>query len=218
MTSATDFSERAYPGPRVVLVGPPGSGKSTVSRSLAHRLGMTARDTDADVEALTGRSISDIFVEDGEARFRELERAAVAAALAEHEGVLALGGGAVMDPLTEQALLDYAEVGGVVVFLDVSLAQAAPRVGFNTARPLLLGNPRAQWQALMEARRPVYSRVATLHVQTDHLRPTQVAAQIAETLAGAERPIGAPRPDRPASDRPASDRPAPGRPSAADER
>lgn len=181
--------------PRVVLIGPPGAGKSTVARILGHRLDLPVRDTDTDVESLAGRSISDIFVEDGEAHFRTLERVAVATALAEHPGVLALGGGAVLDPLTEQLLLRYGSDGGVVVFLDVSLAHAAPRVGFNTARPLLLGNPRAQWQALMDARRPVYQRVATVRVLTDDARPNQVAAQIVEALD----PASDPTPD-PASD------------------
>ena len=168
--------------PIAVLVGPPGSGKTTVARSLAHRLGVTARDTDADVEQVAGKPISEIFFDDGEPAFRALERAAVAAALTEHDGIVALGGGAVLDPETERALARYAAGGGTVVFLDVALAQAAPRVGFNTARPLLLGNPRAQWQALMEARRPVYGRVATLRVETGDLRPRQVAAKIAEAL------------------------------------
>lgn len=175
--------EGVGPGPVVVLVGPPGSGKSTVARALAARLGLTSRDTDEDVERTAGRPISDIFVQDGEAVFRALERDAVAAALAAHRGVLALGGGAVLDPATQAALARYVEGGGAVAFLDVSLAHAAPRVGFNQARPLLLGNPRAQWQALMDARRPVYARVATLHVDTDGRRPTQVAAEIEAALA-----------------------------------
>ena len=170
-------------GPRVVLVGPPGSGKSTTARALAARWDVPLRDTDDDVETTTGRPIGDIFVTEGEAFFRTLEREAVARALAEHTGVLALGGGAVMDPLTEEALHAYTAGGGQVVFLDVSLARAAPRVGFSTARPLLLGNPRAQWQALMETRRPVYSRVATLHVSTDELAPDAVAAEIDTRLA-----------------------------------
>ena len=169
-------------GPVVVLVGPPGSGKSTVARTLAKRLGVVARDTDTDVEQIAGKSISDVFVEDGEPHFRDLERSAVAAALAEHDGVLAVGGGAVLDPGTEAGLARYVADGGTVVFLDVSLAHAAPRVGFNAARPLLLGNPRAQWQSLMEARRPVYSRVSTLRVDTNTMRPRQVATTIAEAL------------------------------------
>ncbi|HQY33845.1 MAG TPA: shikimate kinase [Actinotalea sp.] len=180
--------EKAGPGPVVVLVGPPGSGKSTVARALAVRLGLTSRDTDEDVERTAGRSISDIFVQDGEPAFRALERDAVAAALAAHRGVLALGGGAVLDPATQAALARYVEGGGAVAFLDVSLAHAAPRVGFNQARPLLLGNPRAQWQALMDARRPVYAAVATLHVDTDGRRPAQVAAEIEAALAAQEGP------------------------------
>lgn len=176
------------PAPVVVLVGPPGSGKSTVAALLASRWDVAARDTDADVEAVAGKTIGEIFVEDGEPRFRELERDAVLRALGEHDGVLALGGGAVLDEGTQEALSAYAAGGGVVVFLDVSLAHAAPRVGFNTARPLLLGNPRAQWQALMEARRPVYERVSTVRVSTD----ARVPAQVAEEVDGAVRgqPIG----------------------------
>ena len=168
--------------PRVVLVGPPGAGKSSVARELGRLLGAAVRDTDADVEAAAGRAIADIFVEDGEPAFRELERAAVLSALAEHDGVLALGGGAVLDPDARAALDAYRAAGGVVVFLDVSLQAAAPRVGLNRSRPLLLGNPRAQWKALMEARRPVYEAVSTLTVLTDDLTPAQVADVVAAAL------------------------------------
>lgn len=170
--------------PLVVLVGPPGAGKSTVAGVLASRLGVGVRDTDADVETAAGKTIGDVFVQDGEAHFRTLEHEAVVRALAEHDGVLALGGGAVLDPRTEEALTAYTGTGGQVVFLDVSLAKAAPRVGFNTARPLLLGNPRAQWQALMEARRPIYTRVCTLRVLTDDVPPAQVADEITAHLQG----------------------------------
>ncbi|WP_407343030.1 shikimate kinase [Pengzhenrongella phosphoraccumulans] len=176
--------------PRVVLVGPPGSGKSTVARTLARLLGVTSRDTDADVEHAAGKPILEIFVDDGEPTFRTLEHQAVATALTTHAGVLALGGGAVLDPGTQAALAAYVAQGGVVVFLDVTLAHAAPRVGFNQARPLLLGNPRAQWQKLMEARRPVYRQVATVVVDTDSRTPLQVAHEIAAALTPKTQPTG----------------------------
>ncbi len=163
--------------PRVVLVGPPGAGKSTVGAALADLLGVALRDTDQDVEAATGTTVAEIFVDRGEPAFRDLERAAVARALQEHDGVLAVGGGAVMDPLTEEALR-----GHVVAFLDVGVADAARRIGLNRDRPLLLGNPRAQWLRLMENRRAVYERVATVTVLTDGIGPREVARRVAGAL------------------------------------
>jgi shikimate kinase len=159
--------------PVVVLVGPPGSGKSTAARVVAERIGAASRDTDDDVERLTGSSIADLFVQHGEEHFRALERAAVATALAEHDGVLAVGGGAVLDPPT-RALLR----GRTVVFLDVGIKDAASRIGLNRDRPLLLGNPRAQWIRLMAARRPFYDEVATATVLTDGRTPDEVADDI----------------------------------------
>src|SRR5690606_4505595 len=156
---------------------------STVSRHLAELLGLAQRDTDTDVETVAGKPVSEIFVDHGEPHFRELEREAVTTALATHDGVLALGGGAVLDEHTQAALAAYAAAGGTVVFLDVSLAHAAPRVGLNQSRPLLIGNPRARWAALMEERRPVYERVATLRVHTDARTPAQVAQEIRRHLA-----------------------------------
>jgi shikimate kinase len=175
----------AGPGPRVVLVGPPGAGKSTVARELATRLGVAARDTDADVEAVAGRTIAEIFVDEGEPRFRELELDAVLLALASHDGVLALGGGSVLDPRIEAAL-----AGHTVVFLDVGIADAAKRIGFNKERPLLMMNPRAQWVALMDGRRATYERVATVRVDTAGRTADEVADDIVALLAEPAAPAG----------------------------
>jgi shikimate kinase len=165
---------------RVVLVGPPGSGKSTVGAALAELLGLPLHDTDAAIEAGQGRTISDIFIEDGEPAFRALERAEVARAVAEDDGVLALGGGAPVDPSTEALL-----VGQTVVFLDVGIADASKRVGFDQSRPLLAVNPRASWVRLMNERRPVYERVATFRVDTAGRTPQDVAAEVAGLLGEA---------------------------------
>jgi shikimate kinase len=159
--------------PVVVLVGPPGSGKSVAARAVADRIGVAARDTDDDVEVTTGSSIADLFVEHGEDHFRALERAAVAAALHEHDGVLAVGGGAVLDAGTRDLL-----AGRPVVFLDVGIKDAARRIGLNRDRPLLLGNPRAQWIRLMAARRPLYEQVASVTVLTDGRTPDEVADEV----------------------------------------
>ena len=163
----------------VVLVGPMGSGKSTVGALLAEALGVAARDTDADVETSDGRSISDIFVESGEAHFRALEREAVAKALASHDGVLSLGGGAVLDEETRRLL---AESEHTVVFLRVGLAEAVKRVGLGTSRPLLLGNVRSRIKALLDERTPIYESVADLVVDTDERSAQQVADEIREAL------------------------------------
>jgi shikimate kinase len=163
--------------PRVVLVGPPGSGKTAAGAALAERLGVPLHDTDAAVEAAQGRSISDIFVVDGEAAFRDLERAEVARALAEEPGVVALGGGAPVDPQTEPLL-----AGHTVVFLDVGIADAARRIGFDRSRPLLAVNPRASWVRLMNDRRPVYERVATHVVDTAGRTADEVAEEITGLL------------------------------------
>lgn len=163
--------------PVVVVVGPPGAGKTTVAGLLAERLGVEVRDTDQDVEAAEGETVQDIFVGRGEPAFRRLEAAAVAEALRTHDGVLALGGGAVMDDGTRALLADH-----VVAHLDVGLAQAAARVGMNSGRPLLLGNIRGQLKALMDSRRPLYHEVATFTVDTNDLSPDQVVDRVLAEL------------------------------------
>jgi len=159
--------------PRVVLVGTMGAGKTTVGALLAEAWGVGFRDTDQDVEARAGKSVQDIFVDEGEQEFRAQERAAVVDALATHDGVLALGGGAVLDAGT-RALL----AGHRVVFLRVGISDAAQRVGLGVARPLLLGNVRGRVKQLIEERTPVYEGLATYVVDTDGLSPEQVAAAV----------------------------------------
>ncbi|MGV9425666.1 shikimate kinase [Streptomyces sp. NPDC003656] len=163
--------------PVVVLVGPMGVGKSTVGRLLAERLGAVFRDTDDDIVSAQGRAIADIFVDEGEEVFRGLEKRAVAAAVAGHAGVLALGGGAVLDADT-RALL----AGQRVVYLSMDVEEAVRRTGLNAARPLLAVNPRKQWRELMEARRHLYEEVAAVVVATDGRDPDEVAQAVLDAL------------------------------------
>ncbi|WP_341720357.1 shikimate kinase [Micromonospora sp. FIMYZ51] len=160
--------------PVCVLVGAPGSGKTTVGQALAAALGVEFRDTDVDIERLAGKPIPEIFIDEGEAHFRALERAAVAAALASCTGVLALGGGAVLAEENRAALL-----GHRVVHLSVELPDAVKRVGLGVGRPLLAINPRATLKHLMDQRRPLYAEVATATVHTDGRTPADIAAEIA---------------------------------------
>jgi shikimate kinase len=177
-TPAPDPRQQSAAGPALVLVGPPGAGKSSVGHAVARMTGLSFRDTDSDIEAVAGKPIPDIFLEDGEPHFRTLERAAVAAALAEHTGVLALGGGAVMAPAT-RALL----AGRPVVFLNLSMSTGVRRTGLGANRPLLAGvNPRATYKALLDARLGLYRDVARHEVQTDQLSVADVARTIIEKL------------------------------------
>lgn len=157
----------------LVLVGPPGAGKTTVGQLVADRLGVSLRDTDADVEVAVGAPVADIFVDHGEDRFRAAERAAVRRALAEHLGVVAVGGGAVLDPAT-RALLR----GHRVVFLTVGLADAVRRLGLARDRPVALGSPRAELLALLRDREPLYTEVADSTVDTGGRTPDEVTAAV----------------------------------------
>ena|SRR5437764_1915903 len=164
--------------PVLVLVGAPGSGKTTVGGLVAQRLGVGFRDTDVDVEHTAGKTVADVFIDDGEAAFRSFEREAVAAALREHDGVLALGGGAVLDPATRDAL-----TGHRVVWLEVGLADATKRVGLARERPVLALNPRATLAKLLAKRAPHYEAVADTRVHTDGRTPEDVAAEVAAFAA-----------------------------------
>ncbi|TLS43774.1 shikimate dehydrogenase [Streptomyces montanus] len=168
---------RGSTAPKAVLVGPMGVGKSTVGQLLAERLGSGFRDTDDDIVASQGRSIAEIFFGEGEAVFRAIEKRAVHAALAEHEGVLALGGGAILDEGT-RALL----AGQRVVYLSMDVEEAVERAGLKADRPLLAVNPRKQWRELMETRRNLYEAVATAVVPTDGRTPGEVTQAALDAL------------------------------------
>ena len=169
--------------PQVILIGPPGTGKTSVGKALGQRLSTNFADTDSLIEKQSGLRVSEIFLDKGEPFFRELEREVVLRELASFDGVLALGGGAVMNVDVENALRQSTDP---ICFLDVSLSSAAPRIGFNRDRPLLVGNPRAKWQELMNIRRPIYESLATLTVSTDSGTPSQIAQEVADILSKAK--------------------------------
>jgi shikimate kinase len=192
--------EAEAPAPAAILIGPPGAGKTTVGALLAELLGVGFVDTDANVAAVAGKPVSDIFVEDGEPVFRKLEREAVAAAVAGQGGppggaarghVLGLGGGAVLDDGTAALL-----AGQRVVYLETGFTELAKRVGLDKPRPLLIGiNPRAQLKALLEQRRPVYAGLARIIVPTDGREPAEIAAEVAALLETTALPEGTALPE-----------------------
>ena len=168
------------PGAVVVLIGPPSAGKSSVGALLAAELGVPFADTDDLVAAAAGKPVGDIFVDDGEPVFRELERAAVARgleALSQDGGVLALGSGAVLDPDVRRMI-----AGRPVVYLETGFATVAKRTGMDRPRVVIPGNPRGMLRAMLEERRPVYAELATITVPTDDMAPEEVAADLAGRL------------------------------------
>jgi shikimate kinase len=174
--------------PKAVLVGLPGSGKSTIGRRLAKALGLTLLDTDAAIEETTGRTIADIFVTDGEKEFRRIEEDVIRSALKSHDGVLSLGGGAITTAGVREAL-----AGHTVIYLEISAAEGVRRTGGTTVRPLLAGGDRSEkFKALMTQRVPLYRRVASMRVNTNRRNPGAVVRYIVSRL---ENP-NAPNPSR----------------------
>lgn len=165
---------------RIVLIGPPGAGKSTVGKALADHLSLEFLDTDALIEQSTGKSITDIFVVDGEPIFRAIELEILASVLKSEGAVVGLGGGA---PISDEAQALISKSDSHVIFLDVSLSTAAPRVGFNRDRPLLLGNPRAQWQALSDQRRPIYELLADQVIKVDDMEISAIVSAIVKEVS-----------------------------------
>jgi len=164
---------------RIVLIGAPGSGKSTVGAALSKKLALDFVDTDQLIEDREGKAITDIFVVDGEPYFRAIELETLKQVLTMDNLVVSLGGGA---PISEHAQQELSASDSTVVFLDVSLATAAPRVGFNRDRPLLLGNPRAQWQALSDKRRPIYEALADVSIKVDDMSIAEIVSEIEKSL------------------------------------
>jgi len=169
--------------PRVILIGPMGSGKTTIGSLLAEKLGLTFRDTDHLIEEQEGKSVSQIFLDEGEDAFRVIEKKVLRNELLTDETVLSLGGGA---PISLDAQSALRAISSHVIFLDISLSTVVPRIGFNRDRPLLLNNPRGQWKTLMEARRPIYEALADITISVDNKSEEEIVSIALSSLQGAK--------------------------------
>jgi shikimate kinase len=166
--------------PRAIFIGPMGSGKSTIGKAVARSLKLTFRDTDTEIEKLEDMSVSQIFLDKGEDYFRAVEKKVLRQELLSDDTVLALGGGA---PLSVDAQSALRAISSKVVYLDISLASVAPRIGFNRDRPLLLTNPRGQWQNLMEERRPIYESIADVVIDVNNKTEGAVVKEVLEVIS-----------------------------------
>ena len=165
--------------PRVILIGPMGSGKTTIGSLLAEKLGLSFRDTDQLIEEQEGKTVSQIFLDQGEDAFRAIEKRVLREELLTDGTVLSLGGGA---PISIDAQSALRAIASHIIFLDISLSTVAPRIGFNRDRPLLLNNPRGQWQTLMEARRPIYEAIADATINVDDKSEEEIVTIVLSSL------------------------------------
>lgn len=168
--------------PRVILIGPMGSGKTTIGSLLAQRLGLSFRDTDHLIEEQEEKTVSQIFLDQGEDVFRAIEKRVLREELLTDGTVLSLGGGA---PISLDAQSALRAIASPIIFLDISLSTVAPRIGFNRDRPLLLNNPRGQWQTLMEARRPIYEAIADTIINVDDKSEDEIVTIVLSSLGEA---------------------------------
>jgi len=168
--------------PRVILIGPMGSGKTTIGSLVAGKLGLSFRDTDHLIEEQEEKTVSQIFLDQGEDAFRAIEKRVLREELLTDGTVLSLGGGA---PISIDAQSALRAIASHIIFLDISLATVAPRIGFNRDRPLLLNNPRGQWQTLMEARRPIYEAIADTIINVDDKSEEEIVTIVLSSLGEA---------------------------------
>ena len=168
--------------PRVILIGPMGSGKTTIGSLLAEKLGLNFRDTDHLIEEQEEKTVSQIFLDQGEDAFRAIEKRVLREELLTDGTVLSLGGGA---PISIDAQSALRAIASHIIFLDISLSTVAPRIGFNRDRPLLLNNPRGQWQTLMEARRPIYEAIADATINVDDKSEEEIVTIVLSSLGEA---------------------------------